>query len=72
MEEVVRMSKILRVDLSDYRPYIEALVDRLNEDGVYKMSMTDAVKISVEKAVEKILPDVIVDKTRKKYIEINF
>jgi hypothetical protein len=36
------------------------------------MSMTDAVKIAIEKAVEKLLPDVEVKKTRKKYIKINF
>lgn len=64
--------KTLRVDLTDYRPYIQALQDRLNADGVYKMSMTDAVKIAIEKAVEKLLPDVEIKKTRKKYISINF
>ena len=62
----------LRLDLSDYRVYIEALQDKLNEDGAYTMSMTDAVKIAIEKAVEKLLPDVEVKKTRKKYIKINF
>lgn len=62
----------LRIDLTDYRPYIETLVDKLNQDGVYKMSMTDAVKIAIEKAVEKLLPDVEIKKTRKKYIEIKF
>lgn len=62
----------LRIDLTDYRPYIEALRDRLNDDGVYRMSMTDAVKIVIEKAVEKLLPDVQVNKTRKRYIKINF
>jgi len=49
-----------------------ALVDRLNQDGVYKMSMTDAVKIAIEKAAENILPDVKINRTRKKYIEIKF
>lgn len=62
----------LRIDLTDYRPYIEAMTDVLNKDGVYRMSLTDAVKIAIEKAVEKLLPDVEVKKTRKKYIEINF
>jgi hypothetical protein len=64
--------KTLRIDLTDYRPYIETLVDKLNEDGVYQMSKTDAVKIAIEKAVEKLLPDVEIKKTRKKYIKINF
>ena len=62
----------LRIDLTEYRPYIETLCDRLNEDGVYRMSMTDAVKIAIEKAVERLLPDVEINKTRKKYIRINF
>lgn len=66
------MKTILRVDLTEYRPYIQALQDRLNEDGVYSMSMTDAVKIAVERAVEKLLPDVEIKKTRKKYVKINF
>jgi len=61
-----------RPDLTDYRPYIETLRDKLNEDGVYVMSLTDAVKIAIEKAVEKLLPDVEIKKTRKKYIKINF
>jgi len=62
----------LRVDLSEYRVYVQALQDRLNEEGVYRMSMTDAVKIAIEKAVESLLPDVEVKKMRKKYIRINF
>lgn len=66
------MKKKLRVDLTGYRPYIELPVDRLNERGVYKMSLTDAVKIAIEKAVEGVLPDVEIKKTRKKYVEINF
>jgi len=64
--------RTLRIDLTDYRPYIEALQDRLNEDGLFTMSMTDAVKIAIEKAVERMLPDVVINKTRKKYIKINF
>ena len=65
-------NQALRVDLTSYRPIIMALVDRLNQDGVYKMSMTDAVKIAIEKAAENILPDVKINRTRKKYIEIKF
>lgn len=66
------MKTKLRIDLTEYKPYIQALQDRLNDDGAYKMSMTDAVKISIEKAVENLLPDVKVNKTRKRYIKINF
>lgn len=63
---------MLRIDLTDYRPYIELLRDRLNEDGIYTMSLTDAVKMAIEKTVEKLLPDVEIKKTRKKYIKIDF
>lgn len=64
--------RTLRIDLTDYRAYIESLRDKLNEESAYAMTMTDAVKIAIEKAVEKILPDVEVKKTRRKYIKINF
>jgi len=63
---------MLRIDLTDYEVYIRALQDKLNEDGAYRMSMTDAVKIAIEKAVEKVLPDVEIKKKRKQYIKINF
>ncbi|RPI95542.1 MAG: hypothetical protein EHM40_03010 [Chloroflexi bacterium] len=66
------MKRQFRPDLTDYLPYVEALKDRLNDDGLYTMSLTDAVKIAVEKAIEKVVPDVIVNKKRKKYIRINF
>jgi hypothetical protein len=68
----VREEVILRIDLTDYRPYIGLLVDRLNDDGAYRMSMTDAVKIAVEQAVERLVPDVVITRTRKKYVKIPF
>ena len=61
-----------RPDLTDYLPCIDALTDRLNEDAIYKMSRTDAVKIAIEKALEKVVPDVVVNKKRKKYIRLEF
>lgn len=64
--------KKFRPDLSEYEIYVELLVDKLNEEGLYKMNKTDAVKVAIEKAVEKLLPDVEIRKTRKKYIKINF
>ena len=66
------MANDTRLQLDDYRPYIEVLRDRLNKDGVYKMSMTDAVKIVIEQALERYAPDVEINKTRKKYIRIPF
>jgi hypothetical protein len=65
-------SMALRIDLTDYQIYIQALQDKLNEDGVYRMSMTCAVKIAIEKALASLVPDVQINKTRKKYINLPF
>lgn len=59
-----------RPDLSDYEMYVMALVDRLNENAVYKMSKTDAVKMAIEKAVKNILPDVEIKPKRKRYVTL--
>jgi hypothetical protein len=64
--------RVLRIDLTEYRPWIEMLRDRLNEDGVYQMSLTDAVKIAIEGALERLVPDVVITRTRKRYIEIKY
>jgi hypothetical protein len=66
------MKRTFRPDLTDYLPYVEALRDRLNEEAVYPMSLTDAVKIAVERSIEKVLPQVVVNKKRKKYIRLEF
>ena len=68
----VYLKKKFRPDLSDYEVYVLALVDRLNEDGVSKMSKTDAVKLAIEKAVKELLPDVVIKRKRKSYISIPF
>ena len=60
-----------RPDLSEYEIYVLALVDKLNENGVYKMSKTDAVKLAIEKAVKSILPDVVIKPKRKRYITLD-
>lgn len=65
-------SKTLRVDLTEYRPYLEVLRDRLNRDGVYSMSLTDVAKIAIERCMENIAPDVKITKTRKKYVRLEF
>jgi hypothetical protein len=66
-----RHPAFFRPDLTDYRLYVDALVDKLNENGYYKMSRTDAVKIAIEQAAEKVLPGVRLDKKRKKYIKFD-
>lgn len=63
--------KKFRPDLTDYEILIMALVDKLNENGIYIMSKTDAVKFAVEKAVKTILPDVLIKPKRKRYIKID-
>lgn len=64
------MKNKFRPDLSDYEIYVMALVDRLNENAVFKMSKTDAVKLAIEKAVKNILPDIVIEPKRKRYITL--
>ena len=40
-----------RPDLTDYRVYIDVLLDKLNENSVYKMSIEDLMKLLIEKAM---------------------
>ena len=61
-----------RPDLSDYEIYIMALVDKLNEEALYPMSKTDAVKLAIEKACKSLLPDVVIKPKRKRYIKLDF
>lgn len=63
------MKKIFRPDLTEYLPYIELLSDLLNETGAYRMSRTDAVKIAIERAVEKLVPGMAINKKRKLYVK---
>lgn len=64
--------KKFRPDLTDYEILIMALVDKLNEDSVYKMSKTDAVKLAVEKVIKTVLPDIEIKPKRKRYITLKF
>lgn len=61
-----------RPDLSDYEIYVLALVDKLNEESLYPMSKTDAVKLAIEKACKTVLPDIVIKPKRKRYIRLNF
>lgn len=53
--------RVYRPDLTDYLPYIQALADKLNEESILKMSLTDAVKIAIEQACkqDQILPSLL-------------
>ena len=63
---------MFRPDLSNYLPFIQTLADRLNADALYKMSLTDVIKICIERSMQSYAPDVKIERTRKKYEKINF
>lgn len=63
---------MFRPDLSNYEQYVEILTEKLNEDALFKMSKTDAVKIAIEKALQSLVPDVVINKKRKIYQTLNF
>jgi hypothetical protein len=65
-------SATFRPDLTDYRLYIELLADRLNEDALYQMSLTDVVKILIEQKMAELVPDVKIVRKRRKYIKLDF
>jgi hypothetical protein len=64
--------KKFRPDLSEYEIYILALVDKLNEESMFKMSKTDAVKMAIEKAVKNVLPDIVIKPKRKRYEALKY
>lgn len=66
------MGSKFRPDLTEYEVYVEILADKLNERSLLKMSKTDAVKIAIEKVLERVAPDVKVDKRRKLYQTLEF
>jgi hypothetical protein len=68
----MRTKKLFRPDLSAYEIYVLALVDKLNEDAAFPMSKTDAVKLAIEKACKSVLPDVIIQPKRKRYVRLDF
>ena len=61
-----------RPDLTDYRIYVELLADRLNEDALFRMSLTDVLKILIEQKMAEIMPEVNVRKQRKIYQRLEF
>lgn len=66
------VNAMFRPDLTDYEGYIQILTDKLNEESLLKMSKTDAVKIAIEKALQNLVPDVVVNKKRKIYQCLEF
>lgn len=59
-----------RPDLTEYRVYIDVLLERLNRDSVYRMSIEDLIKLLIEKAMRNYCPDVVIKPKRKAYITI--
>ena len=65
--------KQFRPNLSGYYEILTmALVDKLNQESVYKMSKTYAVKMAIERAAQILLPDVEIQPKRKRYIKFDF
>lgn len=63
---------ITRPDLTEYRIYIDVLLEKLNEDSVYKMSIEDLMKLLIEKAMRNYCPDVLIKPKRKRYETLKF
>ena len=59
-------------DLSDYRIYVELLVDELNKEALFRMNLTDVIKILIEQKMAERLPDVVVNKKRTVYQILEF
>lgn len=66
------MTPTTRPDLTDYRVYIDVLLDKLNEDSVYRMSIEDLMKLLIEKAMRNYCPDVVIVPKRKRYETLKF
>lgn len=66
------MKNKFRPDLTEYEWLVEVLTEKLNEESFVRMSKTDAVKICIERAIEKLSPEIKFKKTRKKYERLNF
>lgn len=61
-----------RPDLSDYDVCVMALVDRLNQNALYPMSKTDAVKLAIERACKIVIPDFEIKPRRKRYVTLDY
>jgi len=59
-----------RPNLTSYRVYIDILLERLNQDSVYKMSIADLIKLLIEKAMKEYCPDVVIKPKRKRYVTL--
>lgn len=66
------MVPITRPDLTDYRVYIDVLLERLNEDSVRKMSIEDLMKLLIEKAMKTYCPEIEIKPCRKRYETLKF
>ncbi len=67
-----KMRRKFRPDLTEYEIYVLALVDKLNENALFPMSKTDAVKLAIEKVCKSVLPDVVIQPKRKKYVALDY
>lgn len=63
---------VTRPDLTEYRVYIDVLLEKLNDGSVYRMSIEDLMKLLIEKAMKQYCPDVVIVPKRKRYIRLEF
>lgn len=61
-----------RPDLSEYRIYVELLAEKLNEQALYRMNMTDVIKILIEQKMAEVAPDIVINKKRIVYQRLDF
>jgi len=66
------MTPKTRIDLTGYRVYLDVLTDKVNKDALYPMSMTDVVKMLIEKAMNDYCPDIEIVPLRKRYYKLEF
>ena len=59
-----------RIDLTDYRVYVDVLLEKLNEDSAYRMNMTDLMKLLIEKAMRNYCPNVVIRPVRNRYVRL--
>ena len=66
-----KTEEVWRPELTGYKPYAEMLLGKM-DDSLNSMTITDVVKILIEKAVEKEFPAVRITKRRKIYSKLDY
>ena len=64
--------KTLRPDLTEYRVALEVLMGKVNEQAFFPLSLTDIVKMCIEKVMKEQFPSVKFQVKRKKFIRMDY